>query len=301
MSVKSLDPSTLLLPELHKLLLSSVAPRPIAFVSTIDNAGNHNLSPFSFFNAFGINPTTLIFSPSRRGRDNTTKHTFENVKEVPEAVINVVNYDMVHQASLASTEYPRGVNEFEKAGFTALPSETIKPHRVMESPVQFECKVRQVIETGDGGGAANLVICEILRIHLNENILGENGLPHPDKIQLVGRHGGDYYVKAFGKSLFEVEKPLARLGIGVDSLPEEVRLSAILTGNHLGQLGNQEKLPESADIEKVMNDPLVSILLNELKGDPGTLSEELHLLAKDWVDQGKVFEALCALMIPIEK
>ncbi|MBE0639993.1 MAG: flavin reductase family protein [Bacteroidales bacterium] len=294
---KTLDPFQIPISQLHKLLLASIAPRPIAFVSTVDSQGNPNLSPFSFFNAFGVNPSTLIFSPSRRGRDNTTKHTYQNIKEVPEAVINVVNYDMVHQASLASTEYPRGVNEFVKAGFTAVPSEKIKPPRVKESPVQFECKVRQVIETGDGGGAANLVICEILMIHVNEEILDENGLPDPNKIQLVGRHAGDYYVKAFGKSLFNVEKPLTRIGIGVDRLPENVRLSSILTGNHLGQLGNLEKLPDEADLQRIKTDPLVTILFDELADDPETLGEEIHLLAKDWIDQGRVLDALCALML----
>ncbi len=297
MSIKTIDPSQLQLPDLHKLLLSSIAPRPIAFVSTVDSNGKDNLAPFSFFNAFGINPTTLIFSPSRRGRDNTTKHTYENIKEVPEVVINVVNYDMVHQTSLASTDFPKGVNEFLKAGFTALPSEKVRPVRVKESPVQFECKVRQVIETGDGGGAANLVICEILMIHINEDVIGENGLPNPDKLQLVGRHGGDYYVKAFGKSLFEVEKPLSKVGIGIDQLPENIRLSAILTGNHLGLLGNLEKLPGSEEIQQIKNDPLVAILLDELKHDPVILEEELHLLGKDWIDRGRVKDALAVLMI----
>lgn len=297
MTLKTLDPLQLPTPQLHKLLLASIAPRPIAFVSTIDKAGNPNLSPFSFFNAFGVNPTTLIFSPSRRGRDNTTKHTYDNIKEAPEAVINVVNYEMVHQASLASTEYPKGVDEFVKAGFTAIPSLTIRPPRVKESPVQFECKVRQVIETGEGGGAANLVICEILMIHVNEEILDKNGLPDPEKIRLVGRHAGDFYVKAFGKSLFEVEKPHTRKGIGVDQLPESVRLSPVLTGNYLGQLGNLEKLPDDVELQRVKSDPLVEILFDELAGDPETLSEELHMLAKDWIDAGKVMDALCALML----
>lgn len=297
MIYKTIDPANLPHPQLHKLLLASIAPRPIAFVSTVDSLGNPNLSPFSFFNAFGVNPSTLIFSPSRRGRDNTTKHTYENIKEVPEAVINVVNYEMVYQASLASTEYPKGVNEFVKAGFTATPSTIIKPPRVKESPVQFECKVRQVIETGDGGGAANLVICEIVMIHVNEEILDKNGLPDPDKTRLVGRHTGDFYVKAFGKSLFEVEKPLTKIGIGVDKLPQEVRLSNILTGNDLGQLGNLEKLPDETDLQRIKNDPLIAILLDELLNDPETLSEELHMLAKDWIEKGRVADALCALML----
>lgn len=297
MSIKTIDPSELPLPQLHKLLLSSIAPRPIAFVSSVDTSGKHNLSPFSFFNAFGVNPTTLIFSPSRRGRDNTTKHTYENIKEVPEVVINVVNYEMVQQTSLASTEYPKGVNEFVKAGLTAVDSEMVKPKRVLESPVQFECKVRQVIETGDGGGAANLVICEILMIHINGDILGENGLPDPNKLRLVGRLGGDFYIKAFGAGLFEVEKPLARQGIGVDKLPENIRLSTILTGNHLGQLGNLEKLPDNDEIELIRKDPLIAILLDELSEDKDLLEEEMQMIAKDWIDEGRVKDALAALMI----
>lgn len=297
MSIKTIDPSELPLPQLHKLLLSSIAPRPIAFVSSVDTSGKHNLSPFSFFNAFGVNPTTLIFSPSRRGRDNTTKHTYENIKEVPEVVINVVNYEMVQQTSLASTEYPKGVNEFVKTGLTAVDSNMVKPKRVLESPVQFECKVRQVIETGDGGGAANLVICEILMIHINGDILGENGLPDPNKLRLVGRLGGDFYIKAFGAGLFEVEKPLARQGIGVDQLPENIRLSTILTGNHLGQLGNLEKLPDNDEIELIRKDPLIAILLDELSEDKDLLEEEMQMIAKDWIDEGRVKDALAALMI----
>jgi len=295
--IKKISPEEISGPQLHKFLLGSIAPRPIAFVSSIDKAGNSNLSPFSFFNAFGINPTTLIFSPSRRGRDNTTKHTYQNVKEVPEVVINVVNYEMVQQASLASTEYPKGVNEFIKAGFTPLPSLTIKPFRVKESPVQLECVVREVIETSDRGGAANLVICEVKMIHVHESVLGENGIPEPDKIRLVGRHSGDYYVKAFGESLFEVEKPLARLGIGIDNLPEKIKFSKVLTGNHLGQLGNVEVLPDIISIEKVKEDKEVHPLFNELSSNPIHLEHEIHLLAIKWLDTGRVADALALLLI----
>jgi flavin reductase (DIM6/NTAB) family NADH-FMN oxidoreductase RutF len=296
MTIK-IDPFSLPIPQLHKLLLGSIAPRPIAFASTIDSDGNPNLSPFSFFNAFGVNPTTLIFSPSRRGRDNTTKHTYENIKEVPEVVINVVNFDMVHQASLASTEYPKGVNEFIKAGFTPLPSETIKPFRVKESPVQFECKVRQVIETGSGGGAANLVICEVNMIHVHEDILDENGVPDPNKIKLVGRHTGDFYVKAFGESLFEVEKPLARLGIGIDILPDKIKCSKILSGNDLGQLGNMEALPSEIEINSIQENPVVKNILDDLKNKPMKLELEFQLLAKKWIDDGRVADAFALLMV----
>lgn len=295
--IKKLNPGEMTGPHLHKFILGSVAPRPIAFASTVDKDGHPNLSPFSFFNAFGVNPSTLIFSPSRRGRDNTTKHTYENIKEVPEVVINVVNFDMVQQASLASTEYPRGVNEFIKAGFTPLPSETIRPFRVKESPVQFECAVREVIETGDQGGAANLVICEIKMIHYHEDILGDDNLPHPQKIKLVGRHGGAYYAKAFGDALFEVEKPVARLGIGIDSLPENIKFSKLLNGNHLGKLGNVEFLPGPEKIEGMKKEKDVAALLSELSEDPIHLEEELQQLARKWLDAGRVEDALALLMI----
>lgn len=204
---QSIDPSSLSIPKLQGLLQGAVGPRPIALASTIDAEGRPNLSPFSFFNLFGMNPPLLIFSPSRRGRDNTTKHTYENAKEVPEVVINVVNYSMVQQVSDASADFPRGVNEFEMVGFTMQPSELVRPFRVKESPVQFECRVKQVIETGEGPGAGNLVVCEILRIHVNPSVLDEKGMIDPHRIDLVGRLGGDYYVRASGDALFEVPKP----------------------------------------------------------------------------------------------
>lgn len=202
-----IDPTDIAVPKLHHLILGAVAPRPIALASTLDKYGNPNLSPFSFFNAFGVNPTTLIFSPSRRGRDNTTKDTYENVKKVPEVVINVVTKELVELANLSSTEFPPKVNEFLETGLTMVPSMKVKPFRVKESPVQFECKVRQVIETGDKGGAGNLVICEILMIHVDDSILDEHGVIDPNKIRLVGRMGGDHYVEAFGPALFDLKKP----------------------------------------------------------------------------------------------
>jgi flavin reductase (DIM6/NTAB) family NADH-FMN oxidoreductase RutF len=244
-----INPQTTPPQEFHRLLLGSIAPRPIAFASTVDKNGTPNLSPFSFFNAFGVNPTTLIFSPSRRGRDNTTKHTYENLKEVPEVVINMVTYDMVQQMSLASTEYPKGVNEFVKAGFTTIASEKVKPMRVKESPVQFECKVREIIETGDGPGAGNLIICEILLAHIDDAVLDSNQLIDPDKIDLVGRMGGDWYVRTSGDAKFMVPKPLTSRGIGIDMLPEKIRFNKYLTGNDLGQLGNLEKLPAEDELK----------------------------------------------------
>jgi len=228
---------------LHSHLLASVAPRPIAFVSTVDKDGNPNLSPFSFFNVFGVNPPLAIFSPARRVKNNTIKHTLENAMETGEVVINVVNYSMVQQTSLASTVYAKGVNEFEKAGFTAIASEKVKPFRVKESPVQLECKVKEVIQTGTEGGAGNLVVCEILLVHINENVLDTNGKIDQHKIDLVGRLGADWYVRASKEALFQVEKPLTTMGIGVDQIPESIRLSNVLTGNNLGVLGNVETIP----------------------------------------------------------
>jgi flavin reductase (DIM6/NTAB) family NADH-FMN oxidoreductase RutF len=226
-------------------MLGAVTPRPIAFASTIDSAGNVNLSPFSFFNVFSANPPIMIFSPARRGRDNTTKHTYENVLQVKEVVINIVNYDIVQQMSLSSTEYGKGVNEFEKAGLTPLASQTIKPPRVAESPVQFECRVNEVISLGTEGGAGNLVICEVLKMHINEAILDADGKIDPVKLDAVSRMGGNWYGRA-KQGMFEVPKPLSRLGIGFDQLPEAIRTSKLLTGNDLAMLANVEVLPKGA-------------------------------------------------------
>ncbi len=225
------------------ILQNAIAPRPIAFVSTIDEAGNINLSPFSFFNMFSANPPIVIFSPAKRVRDNTSKHTLENVLAIKECVINMVNYDMVQQMSLASTDYPKGVNEFTKAGFTALASDLVKPPRVKESPVQMECKVREVIALGDAPGAGNLVIAEILKIHIAENILDAEGKIDPIKMEQVARLGGDWYSKITPDSLFKVAKPLTTMGVGVDAIPEIFRNANFLTGNQLGKLGNVEQVP----------------------------------------------------------
>jgi len=287
--MKEINPETYGNPQLLQILQGGVSPRPIALASTIDKEGNPNLSPFSFYNIFGINPTTLIFSPARRGRDNTTKHTLENLKEVSEVVINVVTYNMVHQASLSSTEYAKGVNEFEKSGFTAIESAKVKPFRVKESPVQFECKVRQIIETSGKPGSGNLVICEILHIHLDENILDSNGIIDPDKIDLVGRMGGDYYVRTSGAAKFTIPKPLTTLGIGVDSLPDSIRLSEFLSGNELGQLGNIEQLPNADEINKLDNRKEIEQMASN--------TSALHNYAKSLIKTGDVYGALKVLMI----
>jgi|TARA_Y100000588_G_C14168330_1_gene887936 flavin reductase (DIM6/NTAB) family NADH-FMN oxidoreductase RutF len=244
----TIDPKEVSTGKLHRYLLGAIGPRPIAFASTIDAEGRPNLSPFSFFNVFGSNPPTLIFSPARRGRDNTVKHTYNNVKSIDEVVINIVNYDIVQQMSLSSTEYAEGVNEFEKAGFSMLKSELVRPFRVAESPVQFECKVKQVVETGQEGGAGNLVICEVLKMHINESILDEDGFIDQHKIDLVARMGGNWYSRA-NLGMFEVPKPLSTLGIGIDAIPAEIRESKTLTGNDLGKLGNVEALPKDEEIK----------------------------------------------------
>mgnify|MGYP000748521441 FL=1 len=238
----SISPKDISAGKLHAYLLGAVAPRPIAFASTIDKDGNPNLSPFSFFNVFGSNPPMMIFSPARRVRDNTTKHTLQNAEATKEVVINVVNYDIVHQMSLSSTEYPKGVNEFVKAGFKMVPSDEVKPFRVGESPVQFECKVKDIIYTGDEGGAGNLIVCEVVKLHINDAVLDADGMIDQHKIDLVARAGGSYYSRA-REGFFEIPKPISTLGIGVDSFPDEIKNSPVLTGNQLGMLGNVESLP----------------------------------------------------------
>lgn len=239
-----IDPKEVSLGKLHNTLLGSVGPRPIAFASTIDKNGNKNLSPFSFFNVFSANPPIAIFSPAKSGRTNTQKDTYNNVKEVPECVINIVNFPIVQQMSLSSTAYGPEVDEFVKAGLTPIASEMVKPFRVKESPVQMECIVKEVIELGNEGGSGNLVICEIIMIHIDDAVLNEEGMIDQHKIDLVGRMGGDYYVRANGDALFEVPKPIRQKGIGVDALPEQIKNSSILTGNDLGMLGNVEILPK---------------------------------------------------------
>ena len=293
--MKTIVPSEVSTAELHGYLLSAVAPRPIAFASTIDKEGNVNLSPFSFFNVFSANPPVAIFSPARRGRDNTTKHTYENVKEVAECVINIVNYPMVEQMSLSSTEYAKGVNEYAKAGFTELASECVAPPRVKESPVQLECKVMEVKELGDQGGAGNLVICEVVRVHIQDQYLDENGKLDTTKLDLVGRMGANWYCKASGSALFEIAKPLTTLGIGVDAIPEDIRNSTILTGNNLGQLGNVESLPDETDVNDFKLVELSDLFI-EFEDDAAQLEIELHKKAKAFLDEGAVQDAWKTLL-----
>jgi len=279
--------------QLHNYLQGAIAPRPICFASTVDKDGRPNLSPFSFFNLFGSNPATLIFSPSRRVRDNTTKHTLENVLETMEVVINVVNYAMVQQASLSSCEYPKGVNEFEKAGFTPQPSEKVKPFRVKESPVQFECIVREVLPQGTEGGAGNLIICKPVLIHINDAILNENGAIDPHKIDLVARMGGDYYCRASGAAVFEVAKPLTELGIGIDALPPAIRQSNILTGNNLGQLANVLQQPT---VDPAFDDDHLKNIIQYYSITPDEMEKELHRHAQRLLEQGRVQDAWQVLL-----
>ncbi|NIK91661.1 flavin reductase family protein [Mangrovimonas sp. CR14] len=281
----SYEPQELPTAKLQAYLQSAVAPRPIAFASTVDESGNPNLSPFSFFNVFSSNPPILVFSPARRVRDNTTKHTLENAEATREVVINVVNYDLVHQMSLSSTEYPDGVNEFDKAGLTMVPSDLVKPYRVAESPVQFECKVNDIIKLGTEGGAGNLIICEVIKLHLDKDVLDDHGMIVQEKLDLVSRAGGSYYSRA-KTGFFEIPKPLTTLGIGVDSMPEAIRNSMVLTGNDLGMLGNVETLPSQDEVKT-----FVSQLAEKHPNVKTATNREKHKLAQNYLSYGDVESA----------
>jgi flavin reductase (DIM6/NTAB) family NADH-FMN oxidoreductase RutF len=293
LTIKTSDLSPM---QLQNYLQYAIAPRPICFASTVDKAGNINLSPFSFFNMFGTNPPTCVFSPARRVRDNTTKHTLENLLEVPECVINIVTYDMVQQVSLASVEYGKGVNEFIKSGLTPIPSEMVKPPRVKESPVQFECVVNDIISLGNGAGAGNLIIAEIKLMHINEAVLDEEGKIDQQKMDLVARLGGDWYCRVTPDNLFQVAKPNKNIGIGVDAIPHAIRNSKVLTGNNLGQLGNVETLPADKEIEAYAQSPEIKELLDATIGDSQTRETQLHLKAKELLDTGRVEEAWMMLL-----
>ncbi|WP_046756352.1 flavin reductase family protein [Kordia jejudonensis] len=274
----SIDPKEIPTAKLHGYLLGAVAPRPIAFASTVDADGNPNLSPYSFFNVFSANPPIMIFSPARRVRDNTTKHTLENAMATKEVVINVVNHAIVQQMSLSSTEYAEGVNEFEKAGLTMLASDIVKPFRVAESPVQFECKVNEIVHLGNEGGAGNLIICEVVKLHINEDVLNDRGSIDHYKIDLVARAGGSFYSRA-RDGFFEIPKPIATLGIGVDQIPEAIRTSKVLTGNDLGILGNVEQLPTEAEIQEFIKTTEITISENK---------ETNHKAAQEFLAKGDV-------------
>ncbi len=283
----SINPKEISTRKLHAYLLGSVAPRPIAFASTINENGIPNLSPFSFFNVFGSNPPTLIFSPARRVQGNTTKHTLQNIEKVKEVVINVVNFDIVQQMSLSSSEYPEGVNEFVKAGLTMLPSDEIKPYRVAESPVQFECVVKDIIYTGNEGGAGNLIVCEVLKIHIDDAVLDEDGMIDQYKIDLVARAGGSFYSRA-RDGFFEIPKPISNLGIGVDAFPISIRNSTVLTGNDLGLLANVISLPIKADVD------------NFAKEHPELIGLEMvkkHTFAQQYLEKNDIESAWKVLLL----
>lgn len=280
-------------PEVQNYLQHAVAPRPICFASTIDKAGNVNLSPFSFFNLFSSNPPVVVFSPARRVRDNTTKHTLQNVQEVAEVVINIVDYDMVQQTSLASCEYPKGTNEFIKAGFTEEKASVVTPPMVKESKIKLECKVLEVKALGDKGGAGNLVICEVLCMHIDNSILDEHNKIDQTKIHHVARLGGDWYCKVDETSLFKVAKPNVQLGIGVDALPEDIRRSNILTANNLGQLGNVTEMPF---VDPSFDDDKLKQIIQYYSINPAEMEQELHHYAKELLANGKVQEAWQVLL-----
>ena len=281
----SIEPKDISLPKLQGLLQGAIAPRPIALASTLSNKGKPNLSPFSFFNLFSINPPLLVFSPLIKTSDTTSKHTLNNCKTTREVVINVVNYDIVQQMSLASSDYPEGVNEFLKSGLTQIPSEMVKPYRVAESPVQFECKVTEIIAIGKEGGAGNLILCEVVKIHLNQCILDENNAIDPQKIDLISRMNGDWYSRA-NMGLFSVEKPLQTLGIGVDRIPEFILKSPVFNGNDLGKLGNINSLPTNEEID---------IFVRQNFSVKGVLSsddvQKIHLKVKEYLDKNDALSA----------
>ena len=290
MIMTSFEPKNCSIPQLQRLLSSSVAPRPIALASTISSGGQPNLSPFSFFNLFSTNPPILIFSPARRVRDNSIKHTLQNVEQVKEVVINVVSYDIIQQMSLSSTEYEKNINEFKKAGLKMLKSDLVKPFRVAESPVQMECKVNDIIPLGTQNGAGNLVICQVLKIHICDRVLNDSNEIDQEKLDLVARGGGSYYIRA-REGFLEIPKPLRSKGIGVDMLPDHIQNSSILTGNDLGILGNVEEIPSL----KIVAEFWAKLEQKELKNKLKT-TDEKHLKAKEFIQNKDVFKAWCVLL-----
>ena len=286
--LKDIEPA-----DVQNYLQHAIAPRPICFASTIDIEGNINLSPFSFFNLFSSNPPILIFSPARRVRDNSTKHTLQNVLEVPEVVINIVDYDMVQQTSLASCEFAKGINEIEKAGFTMQPATVVQPPMVRESKIKLECKIIEVKPLGTQGGAGNLIIAEVLVMHIDESILNADGKIDQAKMHHVARLGGDWYCRVDETNLFKVAKPNTQLGIGVDVLPESIRSSKILSGNNLGQLANVNELPF---VDPSFNDDQLKNIIQYFSINPTDMEAELHLYAKELLDHGKVNEAWQVLL-----
>ena len=291
----SFTPKELTVAKMHHYLLGAIGPRPIAFASTIDGNGQANLAPFSFFNVFSANPPILIFSPARSGRTNTTKDTYNNVKAHPEVVINVVNFDIVEQMSLASSPYPAGESEFVKSGLTPIPSDLVKPFRVKESPVQFECKVNQVIELGTEGGAGNLIICEVVKFHIDESYLDENQLIDQQKIDLVARMGGNWYCRASEHAMFELEKPITTCGVGYDQLPQDFLKSDVLSKNLLARLAGIEEIPNETDVNEYKLMELSDLFLS-LDDQPKELELALHKRAKVLLEQNNLKDAWLTLL-----
>jgi len=299
-SFRTITPGSLPAAEWYQFMVTAVAPRPIAFVSTISAAGEVNLSPYSFFNVFSASPPVLIFSATTRARDNSPKDTLLNVREVAECVINIANYPLVEQLSLTSTEYAKGVNEFTKAGFTEIASDQVRPPRAAECPAAYECVVEQIIPLGTTGGAGNLVICRVVQAHFQEALLNDNGIGlNPHKVEAVARLGGDYYCRVGSESLLEVPRPNRHQGIGFDQLPAHIRHSDILTGNNLGRLANVEAsaLPSAADVQAFHSEPMVAYTLNKHYGDPAEQRRQLMLLGKQFLEEGLVQEAWKTLLL----
>lgn len=282
--MRTIIPAELATKDLHQFIVGAIAPRPIAFASTIDEQGQLNIAPYSFFNAFSSNPPILVFSSNRRVKGNTTKDTLHNIEATGEVVINVVNYEIVRQMAIASVSYPAGVSEFEKSGLTPIPSEVVKPYRLKESPVQFECKVKEIVTLGEHGGAGHLIICDVLRIHIDENVIDDKGRIDPHKLDLVGRLGRAYYVRASGSALFTLHQDQEVIPIGFDALPAAIRQSKILTGNDLGQLAGLLAFPTAEAIAAA-------------KAAATGLSEEaLHQKAQALLAEERAEEALALLM-----
>lgn len=306
MEMRSMNPSDLNIKDLHQYIVGAIAPRPIAFASTVDEEGNPNLAPYSFFNAFSSNPPILVFSSNRRVQDNTTKDTLHNVQKTGEVVINVVNYDIVRQMTIASVNYSPDISEFEKAGLTAIPSETIKPFRVKESPVQFECKVKEVITLGEDGGAGHLIICEVQRMHIRESVIDDKNRIDPHKLDLVGRLGRAYYVRASGDALFTLFQEPEQMAIGFDKLPESIRHSPYLSGNELACIASQIDFPSEEEIQKVLEEDVdVKKILSSDDGHADMMRRDLHRYAERAIAEEAYRYAFCVLMIadshPIEK
>lgn len=293
------DPKELTPQKLHEHLLSAIAPRPIAFVSTIDKEGNTNLSPFSFFNVFGSNPPTLIFSPARSGRTGVTKNTHDNVLEVPECVVNIAHYDILNQMNLAAGMYPKGVDEFVKSGLTAVSSLKVKPPRVAECFVQFECVVKQVIETGQNGGAGNLIICEVVMLHINDTVLDEEGSIDPLKMKYIARLGKQNWCTVGAENIFSVPsfKMGDELGMGFDQLPEMIRHSKFLSGNDLGLLAAAVSIPTERELFETKDVPEIQLVVSKYGHDFNLFEKEMHLLAKQEIEQGNISLAWKVLMI----